>query len=77
MFGYEGRGNGGALVMLTDEAGNVHYAKANTFGYFRFADIDSGKTYVISVIDKRHRYAASVVNLDADVDGLMLVPQQP
>ena len=54
-----GRGISNAVVSAIDENGNVLTARTNSFGYFRFADLPAGKTYVFSVSHRLYRFAVS------------------
>lgn len=49
-----GRGIRNVRLILTDSAGATHIAFSNAFGYYRFADIPAGATYVISATGKRY-----------------------
>jgi hypothetical protein len=53
-----GRGILGARVSLTDSSGNTRVAVTNVFGYYRFADLTAGETYVLSVSAKRLKFAS-------------------
>jgi hypothetical protein len=48
-----GRGINRAALTLTDANGAIRFAQTNSFGYYRFADVPSGETYVIGI---RHKY---------------------
>ncbi len=45
------------------------YSQTNAFGYYRFADIPAGQTYVITVSSKRYEFASPsrLVNVEEDV----------
>jgi hypothetical protein len=51
-----GRSVPGAKVTLTDFKGITRIAVANVFGYYRFADLNAGETYVLSVSAKRLKF---------------------
>lgn len=67
-----GRGIRGASVKLTDSAGNVRTAATTAFGYYRFADVPAGQSYIVSVKAKRYTFsqATRVLNLNADDDSV-------
>jgi phage gp45-like len=44
------------VVSLTDLSGTTRIAVANVFGYYRFADLNAGETYVFSVSAKRLKF---------------------
>ncbi|HZH33793.1 MAG TPA: LamG-like jellyroll fold domain-containing protein [Pyrinomonadaceae bacterium] len=48
-----GRGINRAALTLTDANGAIRFAQTNSFGYYRFADVPTGETYVIGI---RHKY---------------------
>ncbi len=52
-----GRGISGARVAITEAGGNVRYATTNPFGYYRFAELASGQTVVVSVGAKNFVFA--------------------
>ena len=63
-----GRGVSGALVIITDPDGSSRYASTNSFGYYRLADVMSGRSYVVSVQSKRYRFTPQILTLDQNVD---------
>lgn len=58
-----GRGVSNALVTATDQNGVVRTARTNSFGYYRFDEIEAGGTYVFSVSLKHYQAATRVVSL--------------
>ncbi len=64
----DGRGIRNAKVIVTDAAGNKRVATTGSFGFYRFADIESGQAYTISVASKQYRFTPRVINL---VDSLV------
>lgn len=61
-----GRGIGKALVTLSGgDLQSPIQTMTSSFGYYSFADIPAGRTYVVSVIEKRHRFSVNsrVINL--------------
>lgn len=69
-----GRGIPYATVILTDADGSARSATTNNFGYFRFGEVGSGRTYVVGVRAKGRTFAAQVVPVSDDVAGLTFVP---
>ncbi len=63
-------GLAGAVVQLTDQAGNTRTARTNSFGYFSIGDVEAGQTVTITVISKRYRFESQVVNLIDNLVGL-------
>ena len=67
----DGHGVRNARVSITDSNGNVRTAITGSFGYYRFEDIEAGRTYVIGVQVKRYSFTPRTIDvLDnlADVD---------
>ena len=70
----KGRGLSYVRVLLT--GGNLtepKYATTNNFGYYSFAELDAGETYVVSAISKRYNFRepSKVVSLNqslTDID---------
>ena len=73
-----GRGLSGANVRLTDQNGNIKTVRTNSFGYYRFEDIEVGQTYIIGVSSKRYQFtdqAVSLLNSLANID--FIAQEQP
>ena len=49
----------GARVSMIGASGEMRYALTNPFGFYRFADVPVGETYVFNVSHKRYRFASS------------------
>jgi uncharacterized delta-60 repeat protein len=47
------------------------FTRTNSFGYYRFQDLEVGQTYIMSVAAKRYTFAnpTRVINLDEDLTG--------
>ncbi|HEY8558824.1 MAG TPA: carboxypeptidase-like regulatory domain-containing protein, partial [Pyrinomonadaceae bacterium] len=52
-----GLGIRNAQITITFPTGETRAAKSTAFGYYRFAEIPSGATYVISVAAKRFAFS--------------------
>lgn len=75
VFGGNGkRGLANAFVKMTDFSGITRTARTNAFGYFRFADVEAGQTYVFSILAKRYRFQAQVINVNNDLTSIEFVP---
>lgn len=61
-----GRGVFGTRVSLTDAGGVIRYATTNPFGYYNFAEIPAGSTYVLVVAHKRYEFTPRVVTVGDD-----------
>jgi hypothetical protein len=51
-----GRGLRGVRVALTGASGEQRTVLTNSFGYYHFADVAAGSTYVINVFSKKHTF---------------------
>jgi hypothetical protein len=73
----DGRGIRNAIVTMTDAEGNVRTATSSAFGYYRFADVPAGGTYVFRVWSKRYTFAQSsvIINVTNAVDDLNFTAQ--
>lgn len=49
-----GRGIRNVRLTLTDAAGETHTVFSNAFGYYRFADIAAGATYIVNATSKQY-----------------------
>lgn len=52
----KGRGIGRARVTLTDSSGETRTALTNTLGFYSFADVAAGETYIFNVSHKRYSF---------------------
>lgn len=59
----DGPGLRNAIAILTDALGNRRTATTSSFGYYRFADVESGKTYAIGVQSKHYRFTPRVIQI--------------
>ena len=59
-----------AQVILIDSLGNSQTVMTTAFGYFRFANVQVGETYVVLVRSKRFRFAPQIVNVTEDIGNL-------
>ncbi|HEY8562947.1 MAG TPA: CARDB domain-containing protein [Pyrinomonadaceae bacterium] len=62
-----------AIVVLTDSNGNSRTAKTNSFGYFRFAQIEAGGIYTVSVSARRYEFTPQVLNVSDSIADLILM----
>lgn len=51
-----GNGIRNVVVSITDPAGNTRTAVTGAFGYYSFADVPVGQTYIMSVSSKRYEF---------------------
>lgn len=65
-----GGGLSGARVNLTDSNGVLRTIITNPFGYYRFVDVASGQTAILTVDSKRYTYMSQVINVTEDITDL-------
>lgn len=65
-----GRGLQNAQVTLTDANGTVHNAVTSSFGYYRFNEIESGQSVIISINSKRYRFNTQVVSVQDNISDM-------
>ena len=70
-----GRGIGNAIVTISSPDGSHRSARTSSFGYFRFDDVEAGRSYVIEVSSKRYRFAPRVLEISENIDGLDFVAE--
>ncbi len=63
-----GRGIRNVQITLTDSEGNIRTAKTTAFGYYRFADIAAGQTYIINAKTKRFTFSQPILVVNAGQD---------
>lgn len=71
-----GRGLSKAIVYLTNQSGETRQAVTNSFGYYRFADVEVGGTYVFNVLSKRYSFEPQIVNVTEEMSNLNFIAQQ-
>jgi hypothetical protein len=54
-----GQGISRAIISMTDASGNQRSASTNSFGYYRFAEVPAGQTYILTVISRRYSFVNS------------------
>lgn len=71
----DGRGIRNVRVTLTGMDGESRTALTGTFGYYRFADVPAGETYIFSVFAKRFTFAQNtqVRSIMEDTDDINFV----
>ncbi len=72
----KGRGLPKATVALTAPNGDVMYAVTNPRGYYRFADLEVGENYVLSVRSKRYIFATQSIFVTEDLVDIDFAPMQ-
>jgi hypothetical protein len=72
----DGRGIRNTAVVLTGPKGNSRTAMTSSFGYYRFDEVPSGETYVLSVSSKRYQFAPRVVTVQDEIANLDFIAQE-
>jgi hypothetical protein len=70
-----GRGLRGAVVTLRDENGNEITTMTGAMGNFRFADVEPGHTYVVTIRNRRFQYAPQVLTINDSITDLVFAPE--
>ncbi|HQU86074.1 MAG TPA: choice-of-anchor Q domain-containing protein [Pyrinomonadaceae bacterium] len=76
VFSANGIGLRSAQVILTASNGISRTVSSNSFGYFRFDEVEAGQTYVISVRSKGYRFTPRVLSLNEEITGLILTANE-
>ena len=61
-----GRGGWGVIVSLDDGQGNIRYTMTNPFGYYRFPNVLTYKSYTLGVQHKKFTFTAPQRTVDFD-----------
>ena len=66
---------GRTYLTLADQSGNVHQSLTNPFGYFRFSDVPSGQTYILSMNSKSFEFTPSsiVLTVTSEITDMMII----
>ncbi len=72
----QNRGIRNAQVLLIDDNGNFRTITTGTFGYFRFSDVEIGKTYVLIVRSKSYSFAPQIITVKDDMSNLNLTAEK-
>lgn len=69
----DGSGIRNAIVEIADATGNIRTARTGSMGYFRFEDVESGRSYILRVRSKRFQFASQVIMVNEEISELMIV----
>lgn len=72
----DGYGLRNALVTITDQSGNSRTVITGSFGYYSFAEVEAGESYVISITSKRYVFRPQFVSIVDDITGLNFTATQ-
>ena len=70
-----GQGISGARVSMQNQEGQKVLAITSGFGYYSFADVPAGETYLVSVVHKRYVFDSRTINVSDDLTGIDFTPQ--
>jgi hypothetical protein len=70
-----GRCVSGVTIYLMDANGDTRTARSNSFGFYRFAEVQVGATYIISPQHKRYDFTPQVLNVIEELNDLNFVAQ--
>ena len=70
------RGLRNATVLLFNDRGEMQTVNTGSFGYYRFPDVEIGRTYVLFVRSKSYTFTPLVINVTDEISGLDVVAQQ-
>ncbi|HEX9962305.1 MAG TPA: OB-fold nucleic acid binding domain-containing protein, partial [Pyrinomonadaceae bacterium] len=65
-----------ASLYLTDSSGEVRVARTNQFGYYQFAEVRAGETYVISVRHRSYQFAPQAVTVNEELADVNFLPNR-
>ncbi|HMS40233.1 MAG TPA: carboxypeptidase-like regulatory domain-containing protein, partial [Pyrinomonadaceae bacterium] len=65
-----------ATIILTDDGGQTRSVNSNAFGYFKFENVEVGRTYIISVRHKQYVFTQRVLTVNDEISELILSAEQ-
>jgi hypothetical protein len=68
-----GEGLRNAFVTMTKSSGESITARSSSFGYYSFAEVEIGHTYVLTVNSKRYTFTPRLISVTEELSGLHLV----
>ncbi len=68
-----GKGLANAVVTLTDTNNQIRTTRADRLGYYRFDDVETGKTYTFSAKSKRYVFTPQTVTVNEELTELNFV----
>jgi hypothetical protein len=74
VFGGNGRGLRNAYVILTDDQGASRTVQTSAFGYYRFEEVEVGRTYILTVQSKRYEFEPQVIFVTEELTELNFYP---
>ena len=71
-----GYGISNATVILTAPNGETRSVRTNTFGYFRFHEVESGATYTLQVRHKFYQFAPQILTVTEEITDLNFIAEK-
>lgn len=71
-----GMGVANATVSIMGQDGIARTARTGSFGYYRFDDIESGQSYLVTASAKRYRFAPKQVLVGEDLSDVDFTPNE-
>ncbi len=70
-----GQGIRNVQIILTDSLGTIRNAQTVTFGFYRFADVRAGESYVLTILSKRYLFSnpTRVLNVQEELTDVNFV----
>ena len=66
----DGRGLRNATVTISDQSGLSRTVTTSSFGYYMFADVRTGESYLLRVASRRYRYTPlAIINANENIVG--------
>lgn len=65
-----------ARVNIVDENGQTRSVTTNSFGYYRFEEVEVGQTYIISVFSKGYQFTPRLISINDELSDLDFSPQE-
>jgi Carboxypeptidase regulatory-like domain len=66
----KGQGISRVRMSITDQNGEIRFATTNSFGFYRFAELSAGQTYIIGASHKRYQFNSQVITVSEDLQGI-------
>ncbi|GIU81304.1 MAG: CSLREA domain-containing protein [Acidobacteria bacterium] len=76
VFAGSSKGLRNAYVVLTDDQGISRIARTTSFGYYRFDEVEAGRTYILTVQSKRYAYEPKVLFVTEDMTDVNFHPSE-
>jgi hypothetical protein len=76
VLGPDGRGIRNAVVTITGQAGEQRTVATGSFGSYRFEDLEIGASYVLSVSQRRYRFAPRLIQIADSLTDIDLVGRE-